>query len=41
MEFSRSEEELKITELVIHEEEDGRTFTEQYKTLTKDYYPAF
>lgn len=41
MEFSREEEELKTDELIIHEEEEGRTFTEQYKLLTKDYYPAF
>jgi tRNA1Val (adenine37-N6)-methyltransferase len=39
MEFSRREEELIEEELVIHYDE--RHFTEQYKALTRDYYPAF
>lgn len=39
MEFSRREEELSEVELVIHF--DNRNFTEEYKSLTGDYYPAF
>lgn len=39
MEFSRREEELVEEELVIHYDE--RQFTEEYKSLTRDYYPAF
>ncbi len=39
MEFSRREEELEEKELVIHY--DNRQFTEEYKKLTGDYYPAF
>lgn len=39
MEFSRREEELIEQELVIHYDE--RQFTEEYKSLTRDYYPAF
>lgn len=39
MEFSRLEEELAEEELVIHL--DNRNFTQSYRNLTKDYYPAF
>ena len=39
MEFSRREEELHETELVLHFDE--RNFTDEYKSLTRDYYPAF
>lgn len=39
MEFSRQEEELVEEELVIHYDE--RQFTEAYKALTRDFYPAF
>ncbi|MBL7924046.1 MAG: tRNA (adenine-N(6)-)-methyltransferase, partial [Bacteroidia bacterium] len=39
MEFSRREEELLEEELVIHY--DSRNFTEAYKKLTGDFYPAF
>ncbi|MBK9399952.1 MAG: methyltransferase [Bacteroidetes bacterium] len=39
MDFSRREEELMEEELVIHF--DSRHFTEEYKRLTGEYYPAF
>lgn len=39
MEFSRREEVLVEEELVIHYDE--RQFTEEYKALTREYYPAF
>jgi tRNA1Val (adenine37-N6)-methyltransferase len=39
MEFSRIEEELIESEIVINNE-DG-SFTDEYKMLTQDYYPRF
>jgi tRNA1Val (adenine37-N6)-methyltransferase len=39
MEFSRVDEELKEDEIILREED--ASFTDAYKIITKDFYPAF
>ena len=39
MEFSRIDEELKENEIILRESDT--TFSEAYKEITKDFYPAF